>query len=228
MEVTSADQLPAAPRYLWGHDLHLSGWGPFARPEDPTTLDRVPRDEYWKWDLRYLCPVVYTVEPGDDLALLLFNCDLQDVMIRAESRRERVLGRPRQPVPEGFKEQLVARFRTGDLQSFQHSIVGGILAMVEFDRFKPTGMYETFEWLFETHQVPFVKVRTRATCARWYEEPGLGQTYFDPAGVPYKYRHPREPVRHGDHYLIDESVTRRTQKTTYRGRAWRPKVVPTA
>ncbi len=207
------DEIPDAPRYLCGYDLYLSGWGAFGSHDTPTRAHGMDFKEYATSDVHRRCPVVYPVPDGVPDDVLWLNCRVSDIAGLEYLRR----GKPRTtPTPE-FKSGLAA-----DLQPFKHSIVGAFMAMAAFDEFSATQLHHRLDWWIRVHRIPFVVVRTHHARSRWFHEPGLGHTHHDADGVPYRFRHPAERFRKGDHALVDGRV--RPQNYQYRGRGFRPKV----
>jgi hypothetical protein len=171
-----------------------------------------------------LCPVIYGLSEEDDVGLLEFNCGRCDIVLH--ERRISELGSPASVPPEGW-EAWAAAFKAKN-SVFEGSVVFGFLAMAETERFKANGMHATLEWLLEVRGAPFAVFRDRASCPRWYEEPGLGWEFEDDNEFRFRYCHPSETPRKGDYALQKEREGRfvRRQTSTYRGRNRRYKVQP--
>ena len=235
LEITSADELPDAPLYVWGFDLARSGWGPFNWPETPGPMMAIKdcpdlRNKIWRVPDKCMCPVIFPVFPEDDVDLLLFNMDRCDIY-RTETEPSRIRGipkgQPRREVPEEVMQETKREIEK-DLSAFKHSIVYGFLASGQAERkFKPytaTGMYRLFE-MAKFKAPPFVVVAEHGT--RWYTEPACGWSFYDDNMVQYEFCHPREEPKKGDWALErdrwgNETVKLQTYK--YRGQRRRYKV----
>lgn len=218
MIITSASQVPEAQHYVLGWDLSLSGWGEFAYPETPERMTGMDYTELSASHIRQRCPVLYTVQPGEDMDLLLFNlrhCDVRVHEILSD------IGRPRtEPTPDELEKIKAEGRRWAKDPSF---VPGLIFAMGAFKKYDPAGVYCVFEWLMERNQIPFVILRTFEECSRWYTQPGLDWVFYDEEDVAYKFCHPRDRPRKGDYALQDGRVT--LQRYAYRGVRHRPKVI---
>ena len=163
--------------------------------------------------------MLYTVQPHDDMDLLLFNLGHCDVSV------ERVypdIGKQRTTPTEQELEKL--RERAREYAKDASFVPGLIFGMCAFQPYEPTCVYSAFEWLIERNHIPFVTLRTSEDCSRWYTEPGLGWVFYDEDEVPYKFCHPRDVARPGDYAIQAGRVTKQTYR--YRGRNVRPKVTP--
>lgn len=213
MEIRDVADLPAAPYYLWGWDLHRSGWGPFAFPATPNRLDRMELAELDASPMEARCPVIFPIEDPADEPVVRLNMRAMDIVRVVREKRG---GPETKPTPE-FEAALSAR-----LEPFKGSIVAGVLAMCAFDEFKPTGMYHLFDWWFVRNKIPFAVVQVKhGPDDRWYTEPGLGHVHRDEQGVRFRYLHPLAKFRPG-HSLNGDRVG--VQNNPYRGRSRRPMV----
>lgn len=239
--ITSIDELPEYPGYLWGYDLSLSGWGEFGFPETPDRLFGMDWDEYWgrgEWQnahygcnrLRQLCPVIYCLNEDTDEQLLRFNCNVCDVALQYD-HRDGYRGQAARE-PEGGWDAWAKRFEAENKSTYGHSIVYGFLAWSEVDRYAATGMHKTVAWLMK-RGIPHITVRTPDS-ERWYKEPGLGWTFYDEDAQPFRYCHPQERPVKGDYAIVRRRRQGRQpcgervelQTYTYRGRDRRYKVIP--
>jgi len=235
LEITSADELPDAPLYVWGIDLARSGWGPFHWPDSPGSmmaikdcpelarnLHRVPN--------RCLCPIIFPVFPGDDVELLLFNMDRCDIRrVETDPSRSRGIpkGNPRLEIPQEVMTETKKEIES-EYAAYKHSIVYGFLASGHAERkfrtYEPTGMYRLFETA-RFKEPPFVVVAEHGT--RWYTEPACGWYFYDDNMVQYKFCHPKEQPKKGDWALEQDGRGNETveyQTYTYRGPKRRYKV----
>lgn len=208
LTITSINELPEYPSYIWGYDLSLSGWGEFGFPETPERLFGMDWDEYcgrgeWRGVhygstcLRQLCPVVYCCDEQTDSQLLRFNCGLCDVVLQND-HRDSYRGKP-ETEPEGGWEEWCKKFKEKNYDTYGHSIVYGFLGIMEAKRYEATGMHRTVEWLMG-RGIPHITVRTPDN-SRWYEEPGLGWTFYDDDAYPFRYEHPAIRPKVGDHVV---------------------------
>lgn len=95
-------------------------------------------------------------------------------------------------------------------------------------QFEAYGICSTIEWLMR-RGIPHITVRTPEDCEKWYQQPGLGWTFYDAEHQAYKYDHPRVLPKRGDYALECDAPGEwyvRQQRYTYRGREKRYKVTP--
>jgi hypothetical protein len=226
---TTPETIPEAPEYLWGYDLSRSGWGPYQGASDGRwsikdlmaddhrlRLYQIPKDQ--------LCPVVFPLFPDDDKVLLKFNMGVGDVVYQGSVERGHAGS---EPDPEWLKREA-DKFKAAHT-AYAHSIVYGFLASNYFEGllepYRETGLW----WLMNKrlHGTPVV---ARSHGGRWYEDPGLGWTFFDDDLIPFKYDDPRERPKKGDYALVSDrdGSTVKLQTYEYTGGHRRYKVTPLA
>lgn len=217
MEVTNMRQMPRAKSYLWGWDMSLSGWGPFAERDKPDELISYAGRGI---KIRYsqdnsLCPVIFPIYPDTNIELLMLNMQVCDVQYKEQVG----WGKPKTR-PKGGYKKWAAKFAEEN-HVFEHSgVVYGFMASLGFEQFNRNGLHHLMHWWMNIHKLPFVCVRSRDT--RWYTEPGLGWTFYDEDEQPFKYAHPCDKAKGSDWVLRDGKIS----QLGPRSRSHLPKVLP--
>lgn len=208
------ESIPKAPAYAWGYDLTLSGWGPFQGASDgrwsiknlmdddaSLQLHQVPKDQ--------LCPVLFPLFHDDDLQLLRFNMRVGDVVYKDIVE----YGHPKSNYDAEWLEKEKLKFEREN-SAFKHSIVYGFLASNYFSRLLDPYEEKGLWWLMNC-RLPGRPVVVRSHGGRWYEEPGLGWTFYDDDHVAFKYADPREYPRKGDYALVCDRAGRKVKLQNY-------------
>lgn len=194
-------ELPVHDRYLCGIDLSLSGFGPFAPDDDPHRLTSYVGEVVNTYDYvmrKSLCPVIFPLETGDDVDILLLNCRVNDVLTYpADHCCIYYLNTIYEPMRYAYEKLALKMLAARNMREevFEDTL-DSFLESIGNRRFDDR--HNDIAYFFDKFKnAPFIVVRSRDTA--WYTEPGLGNVYEANDGTRFKFCHPTDRPKRGDY-----------------------------